>query len=206
MKTTTKIKIFTLGIFYCFILLNLCSQNTIDNPLIKCIYNNGQKYQLSNGDKLLIKLKSTKLENTTNLDAGKVYSLEQVNYKQLFLKDNKFGSKVYSQEEIYSIQKVEHANLLSKNKLGNKLFYLGQIFFLVGAIFGILDYKDSKDSFAIEKHPNYLDGVVFSVIIGSILMLAGLIIKFTPGESYKFIDKEIVFEDPKCKCEYYTLP
>jgi hypothetical protein len=209
MKTVAKVRILAIALIHFFLLYNLSSQTFKENPLIKCMYGNQREYQIFKGDKLFIKLKTNNSKNSSKVDRNKIYTLEHVNNKQLFLKDYKSSSKIYSQEEIYSIQRIEEKK--EKNRKTYITFIIfGALAYIIGAIFTIVGINNAlnDDLFSPEKKSTETKAIIAisGLIIGSIFLYAGLLLRLSSKQNYTLIDKEIVFQDPECKCEYYTLP
>ncbi len=207
MTTIAKVRILALNLIYFFFIIDLSSQTTNENPLIKCMYGNQREYKIFKGEKLLIKLKTDKSKSSTKVDKKKIFTLKNMNNTLLQLEDSESKSQFYSRDEIYSIQRVEQKNKSEKDSGSKGLAIAGAISLGVALLFGLLGRKEESN--IIDDAGNSclaVFGSLFFGIIGAILLLVGLAVKPSSKLDYSLIDNELVFEDPECKCEYYTLP
>ncbi len=208
MKLVTRIKIWSFCFFNFFFFLKLSSQITNEVPLIKCVCDSQIEYQIFKGDKLFIKLKSDNPKNLFKIDKEKIYTLRDVNNNSFHLINSNFKSKIYSQEKIYSIQRVEEKHKEKSRYASISWIISGVILLILGSLFSSKIVKNTfmlNDEFD-ELSCLYIMGIIITGILAITLILIGLTLKPSSKLNYNLIDKEIIFDDPKCKCEYYTLP
>lgn len=200
-----KIRFLTFFIFLLFVINFLLAQENISKPLIKCTLENKREYLIYSGELVYLLLKSDSTQISDKIKPSKILSLLKVENSKFYFQNSDNKSIEYSHAEIHSIQRIEKLEKSKGKSESRRLILMGIVGSLIAFLIGLSGfYTDPND----DQGKGCINLLVASGIgiISLIILIIGIASSSSKGKNYKLIDKEILFENPSCDCEFTQVP